>query len=118
MIREWSCDAPRSWPNANRSSPSTPSPARFAAQYAAPDPSPPSPTIATAKSRRSATSDLGLGVLVVLVRRHGLARRRAPLALRGRDLAERLRHSPHVGLDRSAARADVLDPGRRRLRRK
>src|SRR5665809_64343 len=81
MILEWSCDAPRSCPKSKRSSPTTPVPARFAAQYTAPEPIPPSPTTATSKSLLPAISDLGFGVRVVLVGAHRSIRLTLPVAL-------------------------------------
>jgi len=60
MMREWSSDAPLSWPNANCSRPSTSAPARRANQYAAPLPRPPNPITIYSNSRF-------VGVTVILV---------------------------------------------------
>src|SRR5688500_12983316 len=43
MMREWSCDSPRTCPSSNCSRPSTSAPARRESQYAAALPNPPSP---------------------------------------------------------------------------
>jgi hypothetical protein len=48
-------------------------------------------------------------VVVVLIRRHRLAAGAAPLALFGRQLAQRLGHGPHMRSDRAAARADIVN---------
>ena len=47
MIREWSCEAPRTCPSSNCSNPTTSTPRR-ASQYAAAEPRPPSPITPTA----------------------------------------------------------------------
>src|SRR5680860_952852 len=111
MIREWSCDAPRSCPNSNRSSPTTPAPARFAAQYRAPEPIPPRPTTATSNSRSSTISDLGFAVRVVFVGAHRTIGLTLPRALFTGKLVEYFRHGANVRVHRSAARADVVDTG-------
>src|SRR5438034_8962142 len=123
MIREWSCEAPRSCPNSNRSSPSAPDPTRLAARYTAPLPMPPRPTTATSNSRRcpnqasdpagprSRLSGLGLGVAVVLVGGHGLAALRPPLPLVLGELAQGPGHAPDVLGDRATAGPDHVDAG-------
>ena len=54
MIRLWSAEAPFEWPNSNCSRPSTRAPGCVDAQYAAPEPSAPSPTTIRSHSFRSA----------------------------------------------------------------
>src|SRR5665809_18430 len=115
MILEWSCDAPRSCPKSKRSSPTTPVPARFAAQYTAPEPIPPSPTTATSKSLLPAISDLGFGVRVVLVGAHRSIRLTLPVALLSWELVEHLRHRANVCMHSSTTRTDVVDTGVARL---
>ena len=53
MIRLWSAEAPLACPSSNRSRPRTRAPGRVDAQYAAAEPSAPSPTTMTSQSRRS-----------------------------------------------------------------
>src|SRR6266536_4014430 len=124
MIREWSCEAPRSCPSSNRSKPRAPEPTRFAPRYTALLPMPPRPMTATSNSRRSPIrprlpaggprvplSGLGLGVAVILVGGHGLAALRPPLPLVFGELAEGPGHAPDVLCDRAAARPDHVDAG-------